>query len=142
VRTRPLRRPLAIAAILAVSLTSCQSDPELVLDAPASKVPIEGTDRYRVTLTPEAAERLDIQTAEVSETELGLSISSDALILDIEGSFWVYVNSEPLTYERVGVSPVREEGGEAFFSDGPPPGTPVVVVGVPELYGEETGVGK
>lgn len=141
-RARPPRRPLAIAVILALTLTSCQSESELVLDAPASKVPIEGTDRYRVTLTPDAAERLDIQTAEVTETDLGLSISSDALILDTEGLFWVYINREPLTYERVGVGPVREEGGEAFFSDGPPPGTPVVVVGVPELYGEETGVGK
>ena len=109
---------------------------------PAVLEPIEGTDLYRVLLTASAAIRLDIQTDEVTESDLGLTVPSAALIVDTEGTFWVYTNPEPLAYERAIVDPVREDGGVAYFTNGPPPGTLVVVVGVPELYGAETGVGK
>jgi hypothetical protein len=142
VRTRHL--PIAVLAtvLLAVALGGCRDEAPVELEPPATKVEIEGTDRYQVILTEKAAERLDIQTTEVSEVEGGLMVPSDALILDTDGVYWVYVNPEPLTYERAVVTPVREADGEAFFTDGPAPGTPIVVVGVPELYGEETGVGK
>jgi len=135
----------ALLAILVVALGSgCGGASSAVAEKeePAVLEPIDGSDLYRVRLTEAAAIRLDIQTDEVVESDLGLTVPSAALIVDPEGTFWVYTNNEPLAYERAVVDPVREEGGRAYFTNGPSPGTPVVIVGVPELYGEETGVGK
>jgi hypothetical protein len=139
---RPLLRALVAASLIALSLGACGDDSVVELEPPATKVEIEGTDRYRVILTPEAAERLDVQTAEVTEVDDRLAITSDAVLVDTSGTFWVYVNSEPYTYERAVLESVRQVDGQALFTEGPAPGTPVVFVGVAELYGEETGVGK
>lgn len=130
------------AGLIVMALGACRDTSATEFAPPATKVPIEGTDRYRVILTTEAVERLDIKTAEVTQEEDRLAITSDALILDTNGDFWVYVNVETNTYERALLEAVREVDGQAFFSDGPAPGSPVVFVGVAELYGEETGVGK
>ena len=138
-RTAPA---LVAMGLLAMALGACSEATTEELAPPATKVEIEGTDRYQVILTPDAERRLDIQTAEVIEAEGRRSITSDALILDTDGVFWVYVNPEPHTYERAALESVREVDGQALFAGGPEPGTPVVFVGVPELYGEETGVGK
>lgn len=138
----PIRRGIVAVVALGLMLTACRAAEPQALEPPATKAPIEGTDRYRLTLTPKAVERLDIQTTEVIETELGPAISSDALILEPDGRFWVYVTPADLQYERVELLSVREEGGKAYFSEGPAVGVDVVVVGVAELWGEETGVGK
>lgn len=136
-------RGARLLLVLALMVAACGSGSgTLELEPPATKVPIDGTDRYRVLLTEMAAERLDIQTAVVTESDGGLVVPSAAVIVDPTGQFWVYVNPAPLTYERAALASVREDDGMAYFADGPPPGTAVVVVGVPELYGEETGVGK
>lgn len=140
-RRRPLLA-LVVASLVAVSVAACRDSSTIELEPPATKVAIEGTDRYQVILTPEAEERLDLQTTEVTEVEGTLAITSDALILDTDGVFWVYVNTEPHTYERAVLEQVREVDGQALFTEGPAPGTPVVFVGVAELWGEETGVGK
>ncbi|MEA1903557.1 MAG: hypothetical protein U9N56_08540 [Actinomycetota bacterium] len=137
-----VRAGLVLALTAVLVLAACSDEPVQELEPPAHNVPIEGTDRYRVVLTPKAAVRLDIQSLQVAETDLGPAVSSDALILDPDGRFWVYVIPEPLQYERVELVSVRDEGGQAYFDEGPTVGTDVVVVGVPELYGEETGVGK
>lgn len=131
------------ALVLALLLTACGGDTAAQeLEPPATKVKIEGTELYTVHLTEKAAERLDINTTEVTETEQGLAVPSAALILDPTGTFWIYVTDEQLAYYREEISPVREEDGWAYYTNGPGPGTTVVIEGVPELYGEETGVGK
>ena len=139
-----IRRTAGSAALaLALILTACGRDTGTVeLEPPATKVKIEGTDRYVVHVTEKAAERLDISTTEVSETERGLAVPSAAVILEPDGRFWVYVTDEPLAYYREEISPVREEEGWAYYENGPGPGTMVVIASVAELWGEETGVGK
>ena len=133
---------LAAASLLALSVVACRDSSPVEFEPPATKVPIDGTDRYQVTLTPEAVERLDLQTTEVTEIDGTRAITADALILDTSGDFWVYVVADTYTYERAALDQVREVDGEALFTGGPEPGTPVVHVGVAELWGEETGVGK
>lgn len=140
--SRQIRKGALLLLALSLVLTACREAEPEALEPPATKAPIEGTDRYRVTLTPKAAERLDIQTAEVIETALGPAVSSDALILEPDGRFWVYVTPADLQYERVELVSVRQDDGTAYFSEGPDVGVEVVVVGVAELWGEETGVGK
>jgi len=95
----------------------------------------------RVTLTQRAAERLDIQTVLVEQSEQWLVVPSDAILVDETGTFWLYTNPEPLVFLRFEIGVARDDGERAFLTDGPDLGTPVVTVGVPELYGAESGIG-
>ena len=95
----------------------------------------------RITLTESAVERLGIETAAVESRGDELVVPYDAVFLDAHGDFWVYTNPEPLVFVREPIDIVRETSDRAFLAEGPPPGTDVVTVGVPELYGSETGFG-
>jgi hypothetical protein len=94
-----------------------------------------------VTLPPKAALRLDIRTAEIREDPLGRKVTPYAsIIYDLDGDAWVYAVSAPLTFVREAVVVELIKGGYAYLQEGPPAGTQVVTVGVPELYGTEVGV--
>ena len=102
--------------------------------------------RNRLILTDRAAERLDIQTVAVSETSMDestyLVVPYSSIIYDLTGGVWVYVNPAPLTYHREQVIVETIDGESVLLTDGPAVGTMVVSIGVPELYGSDTGVGK
>lgn len=106
--------------------------------APVKLEPIEGTDFQRVILTEKAAERLNIQTADVG----GTTIPYAAVIYDTEGNTWVYTNPAPLTFVRAPIVIDRIDGDQAILTQGLDSGTTVVTLGVSELYGAETGVSK
>ena len=106
--------------------------------APAKLEPIEGTDFQRVILTEKAAQRLNIQTAEVG----GKTVPYAAVIYDTEGNTWVYTNPAPLTFVRAPIVVDRIDGDQAILSQDIDSGTMVVTLGVSELYGAETGVSK
>ena len=63
-----------------------------------------------------------------------------SIIYDLDGDAWVYKVAAPLTYVREGVVIERIKGDHAYLKEGPPAGTQIVTVGVPELYGTEVGV--
>jgi membrane fusion protein, heavy metal efflux system len=65
-----------------------------------------------------------------------------AIVYDIHGGTWVYVETAPRTYVRKRVSVNHTHHGEAVLAGGPAPGTKVVVAGVQELFGAETGFVK
>lgn len=69
-------------------------------------------------------------------------IPYSAVIYGLNGETWAYISPEPLTYMRYPITVDHIDGGQAFLSDGPPIGTPVVIVGASLLYGADTGVGK
>jgi multidrug efflux pump subunit AcrA (membrane-fusion protein) len=69
-------------------------------------------------------------------------IPYSALIYDLDGSTWIYVSPEPLVFMRQPVTVDFIEGDRVILSDGPSVGTAVATVGVAELYGADTGVGK
>jgi hypothetical protein len=69
-------------------------------------------------------------------------IPYSALIYDLDGSTWIYVSPKPLVFVRQPVTVDFIEGDRAILSDGPQVGETVVTVGVAELYGADTGVGK
>ncbi len=60
-----------------------------------------------------------------------------AVYYDAQGAAWVYVNTQPLTYERRRIGVERIEGDLAVLSSGPDVDTPVVTVGAPMLHGVE-----
>jgi hypothetical protein len=125
------------------SLTSTGSEAH---SGPAVVEPVGETGFSRVILTERAAERLDIQTVSVRELdvdgELRLVIPYSAVIYGLHGETWAYLTLEPLTYVREPITVDYIKDDTVFLLEGPTVGTEVVTVGVAELYGTETGVGK
>jgi len=105
---------------------------------PATLEEIEGSELKRVILTEKAAERIDVQTVSVG----GNIVPYAAVIYDTEGNTWIYTNPAPLTFVRQSIVIDHIEGDEVFLSQSLGSETPVVTVGVAEIYGTETGVSK
>jgi hypothetical protein len=144
-------RPGGIAAaliVVALALTGCSDTPaqdEGGSSDVATVEPIEGSDVARVTLSEDAARRLDISTAPI--TELGgrttrTAMPFAAVLYDPNGDTWAYTNPEPLVFVRSSITVVTIEGNRAVLSAGPAPGTQVVTVGAAELLGTEYEVGE
>jgi hypothetical protein len=140
-----VRRSLSgLACVAVLILTGCGgtiSDEYVIEHQPYSLEPVEGEEVLRVTLTEAAVEHVGIETAPVARRGSRLLVPYDAVYLDAHGEFWVYTNPEPLVFVRAPIEIARETSTQAILSDGPPAGTQVVTVGVPELYGSETEFG-
>jgi len=139
-------RSIAVAIVAAALQLSAAETASAAGAAAVSKAvrveAISGTKLLRIRLTQKEAQRLDIQTAPVREEAQGRKITPYASVLyDTTGAAWVYTSPESLTYVRHSIVVELIKGEDAYLKDGPPVGTPVVTVGVPELYGTETGVG-
>lgn len=96
--------------------------------------------RKKITLTQSAHDRLAITTVPMERINKRLRVHSDAVLVDVDGAFWVYVQPEPLVFVRERVTLDRYVGVRALLTDGPAAGTPVVLEGVMELYGVEYGI--
>ena len=95
----------------------------------------------QITLPARAAQRLDIKTGEIRDDPLGMRTAPfSSIIYDLDGDAWVYKVTAPLTYVREAVVIEMIKLDHAYLKEGPPAGTQVVTVGVPELYGAEVGV--
>jgi hypothetical protein len=104
---------------------------------PATVEPIKGTDLNTVTLTAQAAKRLGIQTALVSELGAQTTVPYGAVVYNPDGSTFTYTSPKPRVYVRAPITVARIAGGEAILAKGPAVGTVVVTVGSQELYGSE-----
>jgi hypothetical protein len=141
-----LNRIAAAAAL--VSLTSQLVTPSATADSPAAPIPETqatvkkiGFGISQITLRPKAASRLDLQTGVIREDESGRKVAPfSSIIYDLDGDAWVYTVTAPLTYVREPIVVERVAQDHVYLTDGPPTGTQVVTVGVPELYGTEVGV--
>ncbi len=91
-------------------------------------------------LTPGQGVRVKLSVAGSGDRRLVVPYS--ALIYDLNGDTWIYISPEPLVFTRHPVTVEYVEGDLAVLLDGPPVGTMVATVGVPELYGADTGIGK
>jgi hypothetical protein len=132
---------IAVVPLTALLLTACGGavDDEYVIEEqPYTLEPIEGEEVLRVILTASAAEHIGIETVRVEKRGSRLVVPYGAVYIDAHGGFWVYTNPEPLVFVRAPIDIVHETSSQAFLADGPPAGTQVVTVGVPELYGSET----
>ncbi|MCL4251175.1 MAG: hypothetical protein KJ065_23700 [Anaerolineae bacterium] len=137
---------LVLVGIQIVACAPAQTTTAVEHEEPARVEKVDGSEFNRVALTERAAERLDIQTAEVSEEVVNGAtrrvIPYSAIIYGLNGETWIYVSSAPLTFVREVISIDRINGDLVVLDDGPPVGTLVATVGVAELYGIDTGVGK
>lgn len=134
-----------VALLAGLHLTGCAKVPntEPVTEVGPAKVEhLEGADPARVTLTPEAMKRLDIQTGAIGELTIEGKVRQvipyAAVLYDTDGDTWTYATSAAGVFVRSHVTIDRIVGNQAVLSAGPAVGTRVVIVGAAELYGSET----
>jgi hypothetical protein len=139
------RELAAVLFVPALLVSACAgpvvSDAYTIENEPSKVEPIEGSEHGRVILTEQAAKRLAVQTVPVAGSAAGLVVPSSAVFVDPEGAWWVYTNPEPLVFVRHEIQLKQDDAGRAILASGPPPGTKVVTVGVPELSGVEDEIG-
>jgi len=142
-----MKRRCAAALVVLMALTACAkaSHTEATKAEPARVEKVQGSDRNRVVLTKQAADRLGITTTQVRDLAPAVPgrtvVDYSALIYDANGGAAVYTNPEPLVFVRAPVTVDNIQGSQAFLSNGPPPGAAVVTVGAPELFGIDSGIG-
>jgi len=136
------RHAWALVALLVVPLllTACGGEAEHEAATAAVVEEVKGTDLSKITLTPEAAERLDVKTAAVTANGGGKVIPYAAVLYSPDGETWAYTNPDGLTFVREQIVVDRVEGDRAMLSKGPAPGSKVAIAGVAELYGAESGI--
>jgi hypothetical protein len=66
-----------------------------------------------------------------------VSVPYAALLYDPEGKTYVYTSPRELRYVKKQVRVARIDGDRVVLTRGPPAGTPVVTVGVVEVYGTD-----
>lgn len=135
------RHGLGLGLFIVVICVSACGRPPAPSAEEAIKIEEQGSGLKTLTLTAKSAERLGIQTASVEDRGSEIVVPYASVIYDADGGTWAYVAVQPLTFERAAIVIESIDGEEALLADGPPTGTPVVIVGAAELYGAETGVG-
>ncbi len=132
---------LATAAGL---ITGCSSDAgKAEKITPAVVDTIADSKLKQVTLTPDAAERISLALGEITAgTGDETVIPYGAVVYDAEGLSWAYVSRSDNVFVREEITIDRIIDDKAYLTSGPDVGTSVAVVGVAELFGAETGIGK
>ena len=87
-------------------------------------------------------QRAQVEVSLVGDKGPQLTVPVAALLYDLNGNTWIYINPEPLQFLRVPVVVDYILEDTVVLLEGPPAGTKVAVVGVAELHGADTGVGK
>jgi hypothetical protein len=143
---RPVRQAGVLLIVAGLSVAGCaKSGGEAESESHAATVrAVKGTELSNVTLTKEAARRIDVQTEAVGAAGAGegTRISYAAVLYDPEGVTWTFMNTEGRTFVRKRINVDHIEGDVAFLTRGPAAGTKVVTVGATQLYGAELGVGE
>ncbi len=137
---------VALLFAACLPLASCKQAADSTADEeqeikPATVEHLDGPEPARVTLTDDAAKRLDIQTAPVADSQIAGQqrkvIPYAAVLYDVNGGAWTWTNPTPLTFVRSPIAIDSIEGDKVVLSKGPVPGTNVVTVGGAELFGTE-----
>lgn len=140
---------MAALLLVVLAVSACTSSPAGD-EAGSGEDPVvvehpDGSDVARITLSEDAATRLDVQTTPVvsaSGTGGGRTvIPYSAVLYDPSGDTWTYTSPEHLVFVRAPIDVDRIEGNSAILTSGPPVGTDVVTVGETELLGSEYEVG-
>lgn len=137
---RRANRWLALGMVAAgLTLSACGGSSE----SPAPNEPAQITKLAggvnRITLTADAARRIDLKTAAVESVGAETVIPYEAVLYDPDGAAWTYTNPKPLVFQRAEITVQDIDGKRAILSKGPAAGTAVVTVGATELWGVEYG---
>ena len=102
---------------------------DLYFEIPNADLRLRPGQRMSATLPLQAAARK------------GLSVPLSAVLYDVYGGTWIYVNDAPHVYRRQRVELAETAGQTAFLSRGVTAGLNVVAQGATELFGTEFGAG-
>ena len=141
---KTIRSILVLAAAVLVLAIGCSPQQAVTAEeeaGPAQVDEIAGSDVKRVTLTDDAVERIGVETAPVVVSAGHTLVPSSTVLYDQDGRTWVYTEPETDVFIRAEISVIGTDGDMTLLSAGPLADTPVVTVGVAELYGTELGVG-
>ena len=131
---------LAVGLLAAPALAACErAGAEAVGEEPPAQVEeIPGSDVKKVILSEDAEGAIGVETAPVSQGEGGqLTMPYAAVIYYLDGTTWAYTEPGDREFVRVPIKVSSIAGDVAILTEGPPVGTPVVVVGAPEVLGAE-----
>lgn len=134
---------VVMLAVSVLGLAACSPKPEAAAETPPIRVEhLSGEQPTQLTLVPDAAKRLDIQTDTVQVENVNgverTAIPYASIVYDTEGHTWIYTSPGPLTYLRTPVQVETIDGDDAIVAPGLKAGTEVVTVGAEELFGSET----
>ena len=142
------RTNLWIAVLLALAVIPLAGCKQAGEEAAASGIEpvkveaVEGSDElHLVTLTADAAKRIDVQTTEVRANDGQTVVPYSAIVYETDGGTWVYTNPGGLSFVRAPIAVRAINGNSAVLAKGPAAGTKVATVAVAELYGAENGIG-
>lgn len=98
-------------------------------------------DKNSVTFTKESVIRLGLRS-ETIYLGRNVEVPNSALVFESDGSCWIYLRDEALKYHRIPVILIKVLDDKATVSSEFREKANVVVSGVAELFGTESGVGK
>ena len=148
-KLRGLAGSVAAVAVITLGASGCSEAGASNEENPETAVTVEaGADEdqpARLTVSERAEQRLGLRTEPVrpltgqanGATEV---IAYSAVVYDADGKSWTFSSPSPRTYIRVPIVISSIAGKTVQLRSGPPVGTQVVVVGVPELVGAEAGI--
>ena len=130
-----MKRSMAVVVIAGLALSGCAKSSEFNSEE-AENEGVAQVEHGQVILTPQAAQRLGIQTARAQARTVPYS----AVFYDEDGKAFTFTSPKRLTYVQTPITVASVKNGRAIVTRGPKPGTPVVTVGAAELIGTANGV--
>ena len=128
---------------LLVGACAQSAEPETARDEGLARIEdIAGSDVKKITMSEDAVQRIGVETVPVAAADGGrIKVPSATVLYDQAGRTWVFTEPEHDVFVREEVEIIGTNGEDTILSTGPTADTPVVTVGVAELYGTELGVG-
>lgn len=125
--------------VLGLSVSACGGSSGTSTPADPAQLTKLAGGVNRITLTADAAKRIDVTTAPAESDGGNTVIPYAAVLYDPNGQTWTYTSPKPRVFIRADITVDRIDGDRAILAKGPAPGTAVVTVGAPELWGVEYG---
>jgi hypothetical protein len=125
--------------ILGLALSACGGSSDSAAPVEPAKLTKLAGGVNQITLTADAAKRIDVKTAAVKSDGGDTVIPYSAVLYDPDGATWTYTNPKPLVFVRADITVKSITGERAILTKGPAPGTAVVTLGATELWGVEYG---
>jgi hypothetical protein len=137
---RRANRWLALGMVAAgLTVSGCGGSSESAAPSEPAHITKIAGGINRITLTADAARRIDLKTAPVESEGAETVIPYEAVLYDPDGAAWTYTNPRPLVFQRAEITVQSIDGKRAILTRGPAAGTAVVTVGATELWGVEYG---
>jgi hypothetical protein len=137
--------PKAAASIRTLGAEAKPQSAEPVTGPPTANALTNTVDWYYqlpATSTLRAGERIAVEISTPDSQQEQLVIPFNAVLHDIHGGQWVYVQTAEHAYTRKRIQVARIAGAEAVLATGPAAGSKIVTDGSTELFGTEFMTGK